>query len=1140
MPAVAKRTQPTPTPPAPASTRPAAKRAHPSATGAPVTHVRKPSTSVAPIPAGPAIKLKDPKAQTDPRFQKVMHKLQIRATQTKEHPPASSKAAEAQAAALPPANEKLSGAQAHQVDTMQTAEGQKPEESSFLALLRAEIAKVMPKTLGDTETFMQGEQKQQLKSAMTGNVDQQKEEASSDLKATSSQTPDPDSVAGKEVAPLPSEGTSPASTAIGARDALPAPKTEEEISLEQSKKDADQQLSDAEITPDQLRKANDPRFSAVLTTKSNLERQADSAPQQYQAQEHQTLTQEAAKAIADEKQGLAAFQAERSTSAVAVRLQQLQAKQKDEQRRQEVADTIEQIYSQTKQTVESKLASLESDVSRTFDTGIEAAMTTMTNYVNERMDAYKDQRYGVTGGSVLWAKDKLFGLPDEVSAYYAEGRTVFIQGLDRLIITIANLVEARLKEAKDEIARGQERIRDYVQSLPRDLQAVGKAAEKEVATRFDELRQNVDAKKTDLAQKLAQRYKEASDKADAQLKVMQEENKGLVTKLVEAVGEVVKILRDFKERITSMLKKGRDTIMLIVGDPIGFLGNLLSAVKQGIQQFVDNIWTHLKAGFLSWLFGSLAQAGIPTPSDFSLGSILKLVLQILGLTYDRIRAKASKLIGERNVMLIEKAWEVLSALITGGPAALWEMIKEYLGNLKEMVVNAIQDWVVTNVIKAAITKLATMFNPVGAIIQAVIAIYNTVMFFIERINQILALVEAIINSVHKIATGDISSAANWIEQAMARTIPVIIGFLARLLGLSGLTEKIKEIIGKLQSMVDKAVDKLIEKIVKGIGKLFKKDSKSSLDVKERWTRGMEAVNTLVEQIETESLAPSSIEKELAQIKTQYGFRELEIEPHGKERGIRALMNPTGWVPLQVAQRRAIVIRGPEGEISFCLIKTVKELGQIKTKKLRTDLSVQTDKDQEDSINRLMSKFKAEGITRQEAKEFVLTIVDLIEDGTLLETDCKPLLAYAWDAGKPVDFLTKVLNGELPMHMDAIDQPVSSNIRPLLVNHGVEDIDDPSTQRMSLSNFALVFSEVKIGHFVPSRSPSAGVREYQWLDERGERNKLPAQVFPLGVVEVGDTVPYDGWIIRIIAFHPSIPNGAKGLETIMRAVGWKVK
>jgi hypothetical protein len=781
-----------------------------------------PPSLLASSSAGPAITLKDPKAAKDPRFQKVMGKLQQSAVQTKRHPSPQRKAAEAQAAALPPANEKLAGAQANQVDTMQSAKGKKPEADSFLTLLRAEIAKIMPKTLGDTENFMQGDQPQTLKGTMTGNVNQQKEDASGEIKTASSQAPDPGKVEGKAVTPLPTEDVPPTPPAVGAAEAVPEPKLESEVSLQQSKQDTDQQLTDAEVTPGQLQEANDPRFSAVLTAKSSVAKQADSAPKEFRSTEQKTLAQEAARAVSDEKQGLTALQHEKGKAGPAVKLKQLTAKQKDEARRKEVTDTIEKIYSETKQTVETKLASLENDVSSMFDKGIEDAMTKMKSYIDQKMDAYKDDRYGGWDGGLLWASDKLFGMPDEVNVFYENGRKIFTEELDTLVVNIAKVVETRLKEAKDEIAKGQTRISDYVKSLPKDLQAVGKAAEKEVAGRFEELSKGIDEKKNALAQKLAQRYKEATDKANEQLKKMQEENKGLVTKFIEKLGEIIKILREFKERISSMIKKGKDTIMLIVAHPIRFLGYLIDAIKQGVLQFSRNILKHLEKGLMDWLFGSLGEAGIEIPSDFSLGSILKLVLQVLGLTYDRIRAKAVKLIGERNVALLEKAWQFISALIKGGPAAMWEQIKEFLGNLKEMIIKAILDWVVEGIIRAAIKKLVLMFNPVGAIIGAIMAIYDTVMFFIERINDILDLVESIINSVYKIATGDISGAASSIENALAKAIKIMIRFFVRFLHLTGIAEKIKETIKKIQDTVDKAVDKLIDKVVKGIGKLFGK------------------------------------------------------------------------------------------------------------------------------------------------------------------------------------------------------------------------------------------------------------------------------------------------------------------------------
>ncbi|HEU6454624.1 MAG TPA: hypothetical protein VN201_04110, partial [Roseateles sp.] len=404
----------------------------------------------------------------------------------------------------------------------------------------------------------------------------------------------------------------------------------------------------------------------------------------------------------------------------------------------------------------------------------------------------------------------------------------------------AALVEKRLAEAKAEVAAGQAEIKAYVAGLPANLQAAGRAAESAVNDRFKELEAGIEAKRNELAQGLAQKYKEAFDKADEALKQMQEENRGLVAGFLEKLAAVVQALREFKDKLMGLLKKGMETLQLILDDPIGFLGNLLAAVKGGFHAFVGNIWTHLKAGFFKWLLGSLASAGITLPSDLSLMSVFKLVLDVLGITYPKLRAKAVKLLGETAVSVIEKLVEYVQALFQGGVAALWEKVKEDLSSLKDMVIGAIQDWLIETVVKQAVTKIVSMFNPAGAIIQAILAIYNVVMFVIEKAQQIIALVEAVINSVYAIATGAIGGAIAWIEKSLAAAIPVVIGFLARLLGLSGISDKIRSFIQKVQAKVDAAIDKVIAKIVGVVKKLFGK-LKAGVAKVVQWWRHRKAI-----------------------------------------------------------------------------------------------------------------------------------------------------------------------------------------------------------------------------------------------------------------------------------------------------------
>ncbi len=761
------------------------------------------------------------KPKSDPRLIAVTDQAKAGAAKLKQHPTPATKARQASKSAKPPANERLAGAKAKVVDAVKEAPAPKPQPASFKALLRAEIDKAMPKTLGETENFMQGGAQGQMKAAGSGGVAQQKEAATGPADQAVKKPPDPGAVPEQPATPLPAEPT-PGVPPIAGDQAMPPPASAQEASLQDTKKDTDQALKDEKVKPESLPKANDPRFSAVGEAKGKVAAQADKAPGQFRAKEAAVLAKAGAQAAGSARVGALLMAGRKSGGNARVLSRQQQQAAKEEAERAKVAATIEGIYAKTKAKVEAKLGGLDGEVSAIFDPGVDAAIAQMKAFVDDKLFDYKLRRYLSIPlvGLARWLRDAALGLPDEVNVFYTQGRALFTKTMDALIDRVAALVERRLAEAKAEVAAGQAQIKAYVASLPASLQSAGKAAETAVGDRFKELEDGIESKKNEIAAGLAQKYKEAFDKADEALKQMQEENKGLVAGFLEKLGEIVKALMEFKAKLLGLLKKGMETIQLILDDPIGFLGNLIAAVKGGFNAFVGNIWAHLKAGFFKWLMGPLAAVGVALPADLSPMSVFKLVLDVLGITYPKLRAKAVKLVGETAVAVIEKLAEYVQALFTGGVAKLWEQVQADLSSLKDMVIGAIQDWLIETVVKQAVTKVVSMFNPAGAIIQAILAIYNVVMFVIEKAQQIMALVEAVINSVHAIATGAIGGAIAWIEKSLASAIPVVIGFLARLLGLSGITAKIQGFIRKVQAKVDGAIDKVIAKIVGVVKKLF--------------------------------------------------------------------------------------------------------------------------------------------------------------------------------------------------------------------------------------------------------------------------------------------------------------------------------
>ncbi len=294
------------------------------------------------------------------------------------------------------------------------------------------------------------------------------------------------------------------------------------------------------------------------------------------------------------------------------------------------------------------------------------------------------------------------------------------------------------------------------------------------------------------------------------------------------------------QQIAAIFRKVGETFNKIVADPVAFVGHLVDAVKRGIRQFAKNILDHLKTGLIEWLVGTLEGAGLVLPKVWDLKGIVDLVLQILGITYAKIRAKLVKVLGEKTVSMLETAFAFLKTLVTEGPAAAWKQIVDAIGSLWDLVIGGVRDWAISKIVTAAITKLATMFNPAGAIIQAIIATYNTVAFFIERIKQILAFVEAVVDSIANIASGKIAQAGNYVERAMARTIPVILGFLARLIGLGNVSEAVKKVITAIQAKVDKGIDAVINWVVGKAKSLFgsKAEAEGDKGHDAKWTAGV--------------------------------------------------------------------------------------------------------------------------------------------------------------------------------------------------------------------------------------------------------------------------------------------------------------
>ncbi|MDJ0780378.1 MAG: hypothetical protein QNJ22_00320, partial [Desulfosarcinaceae bacterium] len=269
---------------------------------------------------------------------------------------------------------------------------------------------------------------------------------------------------------------------------------------------------------------------------------------------------------------------------------------------------------------------------------------------------------------------------------------------------------------------------------------------------------------------------------------------------------------------------------------IQFWFNVGSAIGKGIKQFGANIKKHLIGGIIGWLTGALGDSGIEIPQQFDLKGVLRLVMSVMGLTYDRIRRKVVKRLGpggETAVGRMEKAAGLMRRLATEGPLALWEDLKKAVSELPKLLMAALAKWLSIAIIKEATIWLLALVFPVSAVLKIVKLLFDLVQFLIERFRQIVDFVKSVYNAIKEIILGNVQKAADAIESAMARSLPVIISFLASLIGLGGIGKAVRGVITKLRRPIDKVVDKVIKKLVK-LGRRFVAKGKAAAKKLRRW------------------------------------------------------------------------------------------------------------------------------------------------------------------------------------------------------------------------------------------------------------------------------------------------------------------
>jgi hypothetical protein len=845
--------------------------------------------------------------RSDPKFVALTAGVKGKQRRLAHHRPARHEAAAAHAAAKAPPDDREAQGKAANAEKMNAARPAGFDKAAFVKAVEEAVARQAPKNLDEADQFADSGKADQVKGEVQGQVGAGKEASAAPIADTTAAPPDTSAAVEKPVVPMTPDQPPRVPAAPDPAQAVPDKAPPSATDFSAGPRQLDQQMRDAQVTDDQLARSNEPTFTGALKDKQVAAQHSAAAPPVLRAHESQTLdgTKDGARQVG--KEAMASMTGVRHRAGQRVDAGKVAAKGSDEAKRAVVTATLQKVFDAMKKDVEDILSGLDKKVDDQFTAEEKAARDAFVAEHKQKMKEYKDKRYSGVRGKWRWVRDKFADLPEEANQIFVRAREGYVIRMRGVISNIADTIAAQLDLAKQRIAKGRAEMKAEVDRLPRELRALGRKAAAGFDDQFAELAQQVNDKSTALVDTLAEKYSQALRSVDDEIAAEKEKNKGLISKAKDAIVGAIKAIIQLKNLLLGVLAKAATAVMLIIRDPIGFLLNLVSAVGAGLKQFLKNIGTHLRNGLVTWLLGTAAQAGLQLPQKFDVLGVLKLIASLLGLTWAFIRSRIVRKVPERIVSVAEASVTLISKIKREGIGGLWEEIKTRIGNLKDTLFDKIAEYLVPTVLMAGIMWVISLLNPASAFVRAVKLIIDIVRFVVERAAQIIEFVNAVLDSVISIAKGGAGGVGDLIEKALARSIPVLIGVLAAILGLGGITGKVKSIFHALSKPVLKAIDWVVDKVVTLAKKLWVKLKAKAKKAKDRLRGGddsAEGRHRRLDKALTAAVAATAVLGKrpvgrtvltpiLAAIRLRYGLTSLVPVPEALHWSVVGVINPSG-------------------------------------------------------------------------------------------------------------------------------------------------------------------------------------------------------------------------------------------------------
>ena len=798
----------------------------------------KPAAEVAPVQLHMPEPPTKPSKKTMGRIAGVKRRAGGRAKAQATLPPAGKQVAGAQKAVTPPDAERLAAARAALI-----AEVQAPPNPAIVKLCERIREVIRSKRPPDEDALAEAKPEEAAKEAggeLNATVASETGKVESNYNALQGSPAAAPAQKGTPLEPQPPAGaTAPVNAKAAVPDAVPA----ERVSLDKDAEEARKRTDAAGMNTPAAALVQSGPIAEAREAQGELDQAAKDDPAKVIARQDEALAQADADMAKLQADALDALAASRLGTAKKLSAGQQGMVGSEEQMRADAGQRASAAVTRAQDLVRGLIKPLGGEAMKRW----EAAKTVLVREFKadlSRVEKEIAERHSGVGGAILSVVDWATGLPDWVTRDYNTAEKRFADGVIQNLLTISQYVETIIASCQKIIDETRKEVAGIFAALPASLQEWAKQEQAKFEGQLDNLGKEAADARDSFNKQLTESASQAVDEVRAEIAELRKKAGGLIGRIVDAVKRFVDdpvkfIIEGLLELVGispaafwAVVAKIKKVVRDIVDDPIRFANNLLKGIGQGFSLFFDNFAGHMIRGFLTWLLGDLK--GVQVPKDFSLKSIITFFLQIMGITWPNIRKILAKKIGEKNVALIEKVWSLVSLLIEKGPEGIFEMIKEKLDPqaILDQVIEMAVEFMVTAIAKQVAARLLLLFNPAGAIVQAIEAIYRVLKWVFQNAARIFTLIETIVNGLADIVAGNVGGFAKAVEKGLAMLIPPVLGFIADYFSLGDLPKTVAAHIKSLQAwvlgMIEKAFDWVIAKgkqllAALGIGKKEEKD-----------------------------------------------------------------------------------------------------------------------------------------------------------------------------------------------------------------------------------------------------------------------------------------------------------------------------